>query len=87
MAETTPITFTPAARTVGDARRAERIDIEAMERRNKLALQLSALTSILCGEGGVAFRDYSAEIQDNVLWLVADMAQEVADLSHGKEGA
>ncbi|GIX52089.1 hypothetical protein ACU6VJ_05095 [Sphaerotilus sulfidivorans] len=51
MAETNPITL-PVAGPAGNARRAERIDIEAANRRDHLAHQLYSLTAILYGEGG-----------------------------------
>lgn len=85
MAETNPITL-PVAGPTGNARRAERIDIEAANRRDHLAHQLYSLTAILYGEGGESFRNYSHDIQDGVLWLVHDLAEQVMKLSFGKEG-
>ncbi len=47
------------------------------------AAQLAALTtfiSITSGQSGNALEDFSTTIQNNVLWLVSTMAQEVSEL-------
>ncbi len=42
-----------------------------------LAHQLRCLTACLYGEGLGHFRGYSNEVQDGVMWLVADLAQQI----------
>jgi hypothetical protein len=47
------------------------------------AAQLAALTafiSITSGQSGNALEDFSTSVQNNVLWLVSTMAQEVSEL-------
>ena len=44
--------------------------------------QLRCLLTVLYGEGGDAFRNKNEEIQDNVIWLAADLATEVHELAH-----
>jgi hypothetical protein len=44
------------------------------------AAQLAALLNLTYGGGGEAFRNMSIQLQDNVLWLAADMATELVDL-------
>lgn len=52
----------------------------ARDRRDALARQLCALTAMLHGNGGDTFRNWSGEIQDDVLWLAHDLARQVRDL-------
>lgn len=42
--------------------------------------QLDALTSILHGEGFNTFQLYAESVQDNVLWLVHELAHEIKEL-------
>lgn len=39
--------------------------------------QLRGLSCLLCGEGGEVFRNYHETIQDNVMWLISDLVEEV----------
>lgn len=48
---------------------------------SKKAAQLSALLSLTIGSCGESFRDTSDSIQENVLWLAAELAREVEMLS------
>lgn len=41
---------------------------------------LRALTSLISGEGFENLQSYNDEIQNNVLWLVATLAEEIQDL-------
>lgn len=47
---------------------------------NMRTSQLSALTSIICGEGYEAFKLYNEDIQGNVIWLINELAREVEQL-------
>lgn len=44
------------------------------------AAQLSALTNFISGEGFAVFDLHSETVQDNVLWLVNDLAKEIEKL-------
>lgn len=52
----------------------------AASRCEELLQQLAALTQILYGAEGEAFRGCAEEVQDGVLWLVADLAIQARDL-------
>jgi hypothetical protein len=41
---------------------------------------LRALTSLISGEGFGNLQSYNDEIQNNVLWLVSTLADEIQDL-------
>ncbi|MFJ1253356.1 hypothetical protein [Cupriavidus sp. CuC1] len=47
----------------------------------KKAAQLHALLFLISGEGHDQFTRYSAEIQNNVLWLATDLASDLRQLS------
>lgn len=44
---------------------------------SKRTQQLDALTKLLCGAGYESFGNYADDIQENVLWLVHDLAREI----------
>nr|WP_315467283.1 hypothetical protein [uncultured Undibacterium sp.] len=44
------------------------------------AAQLSALTTIVCGDGYETFKRYNEEIQSDVLFLINGLAQEIQQL-------
>lgn len=57
---------------------------DATAQRTRLEVKAEQLSSLLCilrGEGGESFRTYSDEIQENVLWLASDLADEVRELA------
>lgn len=50
------------------------------ERRSVLTHQLRCLTTCMLGEGLEDFRKNSNEVQEGVMWLVADLAQQIDTL-------
>lgn len=55
-------------------------DLDAIDRLQAKSAQLHALASTLYGSAGAAFRGHSDDVQDGVLWLLADLAREVKAL-------
>ena len=55
--------------------------LESADMLANKAFQLSGLLSVLYGESGESFRNLNDEIQDAVLWLASDMANEVRELT------
>jgi hypothetical protein len=55
-------------------------DLDAIDRLQAKSAQLHALASTLYGSAGAAFREHSDDVQDGVLWLLADLAGEVKAL-------
>lgn len=53
---------------------------EAVDYCSMRAAQLSALTSIISGEGYESFKLFNENVQDNVLWLINELANEVKQL-------
>ena len=48
------------------------------------ASKLSCLLKLLYAEGGESFRQCSVTIQDQVLWLASDIADEIVELLAAK---
>lgn len=42
--------------------------------------QLSALTTIICGEGYETFKLHNDDIKGNVMWLINELAREIKQL-------
>lgn len=57
-------------------------DMRAADRLQQRAEQLNALLSSVAGEGFEPFSRLNDELQQNLLWLAADLAKDVRDLSH-----
>ncbi len=61
----------------------KQVPIRTIDRATQLANQLEAMLVHAYGTGGEAFRGMSDEIQDNYLWLAADLAAEMVKLLEG----
>lgn len=66
----------------------------AADRLEAKSAQLYGLTATLYGDGLTELRSYSDEIQDQIMWLVSDLACEIrqlltnlSDARRGKGGA
>ena len=53
----------------------------AEDRLRMRAVQLSSLMTIITGNGRESFVSWNGTIQENVLWLASDMADEIDVLS------
>lgn len=62
---------------------AEEVRNDLKDKRMKMEdkmTQLRSLATVISGEGFANLQSYNDEIQNNVLWLVADLAAEIQDL-------
>ncbi|MBY4734016.1 hypothetical protein K6V90_26095 [Cupriavidus pauculus] len=56
-------------------------ELDRQDRLDATAAQLAALSEMISGAGFDSFRDHSENVQQGILWLVADLARRVKRLS------
>lgn len=57
------------------------VDLDALDRLNEQAAQLSAMLTVIIGEGAQTFDRYSDDVRRTYLWACADRARELRSIA------